>query len=335
MYGMKYRFQEAALDDKGGGGADAAAAAANKGGAANGEWLKPFGEHAKAFEGVKDPADLATRWTATTAELKTLKEKGSSFDFKKELGGEDEKATKFLSRFTDPKAFMKSVLEAQGKISAGDFAKPLAKDASPEQVTAYRVANGIPEKPEGYLEKLPDGLVIGEDDQAAFTAVAKELHGLNAPPAVMHALAKWYFADQEAQAAAVVTMDKTHLTERTSALKEAWGAHYQDNVAITMNHLEGLGTQKNTFLNARLPDGRLLVNSPEIMQFLASQARAIDPTAGLMPPGSEGNIQSLDTEIAGIEKLMRTDRKAYNADTKKQERLRQLYDARTKLQARK
>lgn len=329
----RFRLQEAALDDKGGGGDDKN----QQQQAANTEWLKPFGEHAKAFEGVKDAADLATRWTATTAELKTLKEKGSSFDFKKELGGEDEAVGKLLARYTDGKAVGKALLEAQTKIRTGDFAKPLAKDAKPEEVTAWRAANGIPEKAEGYFEKLPDGLVIGKDDQPFLLEYGKILHEHNGPPTpeLMHKLLTHHFADQEAQAAAVVTMDKTHLTERTSALKEAWGAHYQDNVAITMNHLEGLGTQKNTFLTARMPDGRLLVNSPEIMQFLASQARAIDPTAGLMPPGSEGNIQSLDTEIADIEKLMRTDRKAYNADTKKQERLRQLYDARTKLQARK
>jgi hypothetical protein len=42
----------------------------------------------------------------------------------------------------------------------------------------------------------------------------------------------------------------------------------------------------------------------------------------------------VQTEIDAIEKLMRTDRAAYNKDTAKQERLRQLYGARAKLQQR-
>lgn len=62
--------------------------------------------------------------------------------------------------------------------------------------------------------------------------------------------------------------------------------------------------------------------------------REINPAGALIPNAGENQIQSIDSEIAAIENLMRTDRKSYNADAGKQERLRQLYDAREKLKSR-
>lgn len=326
-----FRFQEAALDDKGGGGGDAAA---NSGG---GDWRASFGaEAAPALKDFKEPGDFFKSFQAANTELTTLKSKAPTFDWRKELGGEDDKANKFLQRFTDPKTFMKTALEAHGKISAGEFLKPLDKAATPEQVTAWRSANGVPEKSEAYLEKLPDGLVIGAEDLPAFTGVAKELHALNAKPEVMHTLAKWYYADQQKANEAVSLNDKKQASETNETLRAEWGGDFQANKARVSAHLDGLGKEmKEAVMNARMPDGRALFNSPDFVKWLDTQAREVNPASALLPIGVEGNMQSVDTEITKIETVMKKDRKTYDKDTKMQARLRDLYTVREQLKTKK
>ncbi len=136
-------------------------------------------------------AASAAATTATTATTDTGK--GSWPENWRELiAGDDKKELQYLQRFSAPADYHKSGVEARKKISAGEFAKPLAKDAKPEEVQAWRQANGIPEKPEGYFEKLPNGLVIGEDDKELFASFATDMHALHAPPAMIHKAVEWY-----------------------------------------------------------------------------------------------------------------------------------------------
>jgi hypothetical protein len=215
------------------------------------------------------------------------------------------------------------------------MAKPLAKDATPEQVTEWRQANGIPEKPEAYFEKMPDGLVIGKDDQPLFSDFAQEMHKLNVAPPVMHAVAKWYYALADRESAAVAESDKRQAAEATQALRDAWGNDYKGNIGQVMSFLDGMGKEmKAQFLDATLPDGRRLFNSPDVIKWLATQAREVNPAGTLIPNAGENQMQSLDTEIAGIEKVMRENRAEYNRNDKMQERYRQLLGAREKLKSR-
>lgn len=286
MFGMKHRFQEANLDpNKGGGGG-------------GGEWLKPFGEHAKVFEGIKDPAELATRWTE-------LKAKPTTFDWRKELAGDDATAQQALGRFTDPKLFTKAFLEAQNKIRSGELAKPLAKDAKPEEIAAWRAANGIPADPKDYWKELPNGLAIGKDDQPVFDAYGAIAHKHNAPPALMQEFAQAYYEQQAAVAKAERAVDQQDAVKTTEVLKAKWGNEYDVNMNILDSHLDGLPADlKAMFKDATLGDGTRLFNSPEVMQFLVATARAANPLAHLLPAGGEGNLASLDSELAGLKKMM-------------------------------
>ncbi len=132
-------------------------------GTPGGDWKTTFaGDNAdtlKSLESYKTPQDFLTAFQSTSTELSTLKS-APAFDWRKQVSGGDEAAAKLLERYTTADAFGKAHLEAVKKISAGEFAKPLPKDAKPEQVTEWRKANGIPEKPEDYFEKLPNGRVI-------------------------------------------------------------------------------------------------------------------------------------------------------------------------------
>lgn len=322
LFGIRHRLQEAVRQEPAGGNANSAP-----------EFLKPFGEHGKAFESFKDPASLSKAWVDIQNELKTLKESAGKFDWRKEIGGDDAEAQKVLARFSDPKTFFKSFSEAQAKIRSGELAKPLAADATPEQIAEWRKANGVPEKLDAYFEKLPNGRVIGKDDQPMFNQVAERLHKLNVPTSVMHDLVDWYYTGQESQAAAERQVDQADSQKATLALKEAYGDDYKPNMGILENWLEGMGKDlKAKLKDAVLGDGTRLMNNVDAVKWLVSQARSANPLAGLLPTNGEGDLKSLESEIAAIEKTMRENRPAYNKDEKMQERYRNLIDARLKLQ---
>jgi hypothetical protein len=316
-----HRLMEAALNDGGQGGAPAPTTA---------EWLKPFGEHAKTFESFKEPGELAKAWTDTQAKVKDLEGKA---DWRKVIGGDDAEAQKALQRFTDPKAFYKSYSEAQAKIRSGELAKPLAKEATAEQIAEWRKANGVPEKVEEYFAKLPNGRVLGKEDQPLFNEVAERLHKQNVPTAVMHDLVDWYYSSQESQAAAERQLDDADRQKAITALRNEWGPDYKANMNILDSWLDGLGPDlKKSFQNAILGDGSRLMNNTSAVKWLVGLARTMNPAVGLIP-GGDGDMKSLETEISTIEKFMRTNRAEYNKDEKMQERYRSLLSAREKLKA--
>lgn len=252
-----------------------------------------------------------------------------------DISGGDEKATKLLERYATPQDFTKAYLEAVKKISSGDLAKPLPKDATPEQVAEWRKGNNIPEKPEGYFEKLPNGLVIGEDDKPMFDAVAAKLHARNVPPEVVHDLAEWYYGMQDQQIQAQQSADAEAKPALEAKLREAWGPDFKANANVYASYLEAAPKEVQDVLkSARDADGNFILYRPEVVSWLVAQAREINPAGHITPAGSEGTVQSVQTEIDTIEKFMRTNRTEYNKDEKMQARARQLYEARAKLQQR-
>lgn len=252
-----------------------------------------------------------------------------------DISGGDEKASKLLERYATPQDFTKAYLEAVKKISSGELAKPLPKDATPEQVAEWRKGNGIPEKPEGYFEKLPNGLVIGEDDKPLFDAVAQKLHARNVQPEVIHDLAEWYYGMQDQQIQAQQVVDGESKTKLEGALRTAWGADFKANANVYASYIAAAPKEVQDVLkSARDAEGNFILYRPEVVSWLTAQAREINPAGHITPSGNEGTVQSVQAEIDKIEKFMRTNRTEYNKDEKMQARARQLYEARAKLQQR-
>lgn len=252
-----------------------------------------------------------------------------------DISGGDEKASKLLERYATPQDFTKAYLEAVGKIRSGELAKPLSKDATPEQVSEWRKGNGIPEKPEGYFEKLPNGLVIGADDKPMFDAVAQKLHARNVSPEVIHDLAEWYYGMQDQQIQTQQSADAAAKPALEAALREAWGADFKANANVYASYLEAAPKEVQDVLkSARDAEGNFILYRPEVVSWLVAQAREINPAGHITPAGNEGTVQSVQAEIDKIEKFMRTNRTEYNKDQAMQDRVKQLYGARIKLQQR-
>lgn len=256
-------------------------------------------------------------------------------DWRKQMVGEDEKELRQAERYATPKDIWKKARELERRVSSGELKAPLPDNPTPEQLTAYRAERGIPEKPEGYLEQLPNGLVIGETDKPIFESFVKELHAVNADPKVAHAAVAWYNKFQEDQAAKTAEADVAHREEVGDALRAEWGADYRANVNHVKAFLEAAPKGvADLIANARDAEGRALLNSPQVLQWLASTARELNPIHTIVPGTSGNDGATVDGEIEKIEKVMRDKPKEYFRDEKMQARLRELYGARERIKGR-
>jgi hypothetical protein len=91
---------------------------------------------------------------------------------------------------------------------------------------------------------------------------------------------------------------------------------------------------KNSFFMARMPDGRMIGDHPELVSFFSGLAREINPAATLVPSSGGDPTKGVDEAIAAYEKRMGEDRAGWFKDTKAQEHYSQLLSARDKMKSR-
>lgn len=257
-------------------------------------------------------------------------------NWRENAAGEDGETLNRLRRYASPKDVAKALREAQDKIRSGELAAPLPENATEEQVKEYRQRNGVPESPAGYLEKLPDGLVIGEDDKPLFEAFAGELHKHHMKPEVAQGILKWYQDLVQAEDHARVEADGALKTETEKALREEWGGDYRINVNV-VNAMLAQAPQdvQDMLAEARTPDGTPIKGTAAFARWLAALAREVNPVVTLSGGRTGDPMQSMHDEIAGIEKLMQTNPKDYYGNPKHSERLAELYRMRESMAQRK
>lgn len=243
---------------------------------------------------------------------------------------EDAKKLEKLQRYASPEAAFDALFAAQQKISSGELKPVLRKDATPEQLADWRKAHGVPETPGKYELK---GIAIDEAEKPMFEAIFKAAHETNQNHDQVTAIAKtWGEVKRQAFEAQAVS-DQAVAKTSEDALRAEWGPEYRRNVNLINGLLDGTGSaaMKEKLLTGRLADGTPIGSSPEALKMLLGLALKDNPT-GVVVPGGHANVgQAVEDEIASIEKLMRTDKKAYYA---KEERYRFLIEAREKMKPR-
>jgi hypothetical protein len=240
----------------------------------------------------------------------------------------DDKVLAQLQRYASPEEVWKKTRSLEQRLSSGEFKPVLKKDASEAEVKEYRSAHGIPEDPTKY--DLGKDVKIDASDKPVFDRIFKAMHGANATPETVRTMVQaWNTIKQEA-IDHQESQDKDLQQKSEDALRSEWGNEYRRNLNLIHGLLDGAGDQKlkDSLLGGRLADGTPIGSNLDTLKMLLGLALVQNP-AGVVVSGGEGDrAKSIDDEIGEIEKLMRTDRPAYNKDVKKQERLRQLYEAR-------
>lgn len=244
-------------------------------------------------------------------------------------GGIDDKFKSTLERYASPADAGKAFREARATISGGAYKQAPGEGATEDDIKAYREANGIPLEAGGYMENLPEGLVVGDDDKEIMGDFLSALHSENVPPSVAHKAIEWYNGFAEKQQDQLAEIDHTHHTETEDSLRQEWGSDYRANINLVGALVENtFGEEiKEAILNARDMEGRAIMNIPGVVQGFAQLARQINPISQVVKPGGDP-VTTLNDEIESIEKVMKEDRTKYNKDDKMQKRLLELYDIR-------
>lgn len=251
-------------------------------------------------------------------------------DWRSKMSRGDEKVAKILSRFASPEAVTDSLIEAQNRIRSGGIKTPFPKDGKPEEITAWREANGIPATPQDY------GIDLGDDSSNIplqdFLGVA---HSNNYTPEQVKVATEWFKGEQARVQTERENKDNSDRIAAEDSLRQEWGTEYRDN----LNRLKGtLGmfpeSVRELMTNARLQDGTALFNNADVVRGFMAIAMDLDPAGTLVPSGGGSPSQGLEDEIGQLEKFMREHRSDYNKDEAKQNRLRELYEARIKLASR-
>ena len=241
-------------------------------------------------------------------------------------GDEAAKRTGQLERVLDIGSLTKNYFNAQDRIRTGDISSGLPDNPSDEQLSEWRVANNVPATPDAYDVALEDGLVMGDNDLRILEGVNQVAHALNVPSDTMSALANAMMKGRELEEESLGQQDGVQTQQAVQQLKTAWGQDFQTNI----NVVEGLIAQlpesiRDEFKQARLPDGRAVFNSPEMMVFFADTARKLNPAATVVP-NSNNPTQAISDEIEKLESRMGDDE--WFRDAAAQTRLQELYTAR-------
>lgn len=294
-----------------------------------------------ADTGTKTLADGATSTDTKTADTTTADTTATTTaaekNWRDELAGEDKDFRKRLERFTKPDDFSKSYRALETKLSSGEYRKTLPEKATPEEVATWRKENGIPDKPEGYVEKLalPNGMVLGEEDKPVINAFAQMAQGKNWSPAQYNDAVSWYYETQNKLAGDKQKADHDFMSTAEDTLRTTWGADYRRNMnvigSIRDTMPEGL---RDRLMAGRTADGRMIGNDPEMLGWLVSLGRELNPAATLLPAGGSDPVKGVADELAEIRKLRTNDPNAYESDKKLQAREIELIDAQLKMKSR-
>lgn len=254
-------------------------------------------------------------------------------DWRVRASGGDEKLLGYLARVPSEKALVETLKRYNDDMKAGKFLKPLSDNPTDEEIAAHRKATGVPEAADGYLQSLPDGLVVGDDDKPFVEKFLTNMHASNAPPAMVNAALETYYSIVEEQVAAQAEAEHAAQQAGVEDLRTEWGPDYRRNLNAMHAHLDTLPEAvANAFRFGKGADGLPLGYNPAVLKWLAAQALEANPLSTVVPGAGANQAGAIADEIAKIETAMRTDRSAYNRDEKMQARYRELIGARLKLE---
>lgn len=226
-------------------------------------------------------------------------------DWRANLSAGDDKLAQRLERFASPADLLKSYRALEQRQSSGELKRALPDNATPEELTAWRKDNGIPEKPDGYELKLSDGRVVGEADKPQVSKFLEQMHAKNASPQLVNAALDAYYQAQEEAIAQREQLDDQFRQKSEDALRSEWGQDYRRN----LNLIKGLfatapeGLSDKLF-GARFADGTPLGSDPDALRYFATLAREVNPVGAVVPGAGANAGATIKEELASIQKLM-------------------------------
>jgi hypothetical protein len=247
------------------------------------------------------------------------------------MSGGDKKVAEELGRYSEIGMVGAALVEAKNKIRSANIRTDFPGEGTDKEQSRWREDNGVPTEAKGYFDKLPEGLVVGEEDVAGMAVLAEAMHGAHAPVGVTHAAMAAYYQHVENVDAERAEQDVASKKASEDTLNEVYGADYRRNI----NDLTAwIGTApegvRESILSARTADGTPLGNDPAYMQWMIAQMRTFNPLVTVPGLGGGDPGSALADEIKTIETRIREDNAGYRGDKAMQARYLELIQARDK-----
>jgi len=238
----------------------------------------------------------------------------------------DAKRAKDLSRYHSPEAVAEAYVNLRRRVDSGEFKAALPKDATEDDIKAWRKDNGIPDKADAYDLT---GLEIPTQDKDIVGNFVTRLHSVNARPEVVREAVAAYYDEVNRQEEARSQKDEQDRSHVLDALNDEWGPNFRRNLTMIENTVLSRFPEdvRDMLKSARLPDGTAIFNNASAIRALVDLANEINP-AGIVVPGGTGDIgKTMVEEWKSIQKVRVENRSAYNKDDSMQKRERELIDA--------
>ena len=246
-------------------------------------------------------------------------------DWRIKLAGEDKSYLKTLDRFNSPSDLAKAYRDAQQRLSSGNLKSALPDNPSPEELSAWRAENGVPTDPNGY--KFDIGHQWSDEDRPVLDSFAAYALENNIPQQYAEKVAAFYAATQQRNLAVIEEFDERNHQQGEDQLRSEWGQEYRRNINAIKNTLAAHAPEDvvSQMLASRTPDGKRWGDNPAMLKIFASLARDANPSATVVPGTG---FHTTDDELTSLEKFMRENRQEWFKDSAKQERYRELLEAR-------
>jgi hypothetical protein len=251
-------------------------------------------------------------------------------DWREALASGDDKALARLKRFQSPENVFKSWAELDRKLATGELKGKLPDNPTPDDITAYRKANDIPDKAEDYGIEISETLQMLDPEKESVNLFLKEMHDAHTPKAYVKRAWDSYVKVREAELQQIYEGAHRRTIENIATLKAEWGREYDRNMRLGNDDLlQTLGSEDaaRNLANKTFVDGTKLADDPDFRRYITAKALATTDEDGLLVMSdSVTNGMSLDDAYNAAINLKFTDPTKYHSEAH-QKRLMQLANA--------
>ena len=192
-------------------------------------------------------------------------------------------------RFNSPADAIKSIADLR-KLQSTSIRVP-GEDAKPEDIAKYHKALGVPDSPEGYELKMPEGVDATDDDKAYQGKLAEIFHKAGISKAAAGKLNELHNELAAEAEEAQEAEDKRFVAETEAALTKKWGKDMERNKNLAGRFAKfAFGSNFEAAGKMELANGRFLLDDPIMMEMMAAGGIEMDEDGfhRMDPEGAEG-----------------------------------------------
>ncbi|MBB6469592.1 hypothetical protein HNQ96_005482 [Aminobacter lissarensis] len=256
--------------------------------------------------------------------------------FREQLAGGDAAMMKQLERYKSADDISKAFREGYKNAKNGGKLVELTDRSTPEEVKAYREANGIPDDATKYPGDFRDGFEVTDADKAILSDFKAAMHERNVPPKVAAAALDWYQDFAATQAQDLNAQLAKVAGETQKSLRAEWGGDYDGQIGAAQElmkaHLgeDGFGQM----MGLRLMDGSRLQDSLPFVKMMATIGADYYGSTAILTGDIEAAGKTLEAQKQDLLALRVSDPEKFKSDDV-QGKLTKIYAQLEKVSARK